>query len=155
MMAITLWQPWATLVAIGAKKWETRSWATKYTGPLAIHAAACAPKVPDGDDLFDEWLLWERFHAVLRGAGYRCPGAHRTDGAPLPRGVVVAVVNMVQCRPVDAVRDTIGVFERTFGNYTDGRWAWQLEDVRQVVPPIPYRGRQQLWRLPDEIMEAA
>lgn len=39
MKAITLTQPWATLVAIGAKRIETRSWATRYRGPLAIHAA--------------------------------------------------------------------------------------------------------------------
>lgn len=37
---LTLLQPWASLVACGAKKIETRSWATKYRGPLAIHAAA-------------------------------------------------------------------------------------------------------------------
>lgn len=38
MKAISLWQPWASLVAVGAKKIETRSWATKYRGSLAIHA---------------------------------------------------------------------------------------------------------------------
>lgn len=37
--ALTLYQPWATLIAIGAKKIETRSWDTKYRGPLAIHAS--------------------------------------------------------------------------------------------------------------------
>ena len=40
MKVLTLTQPWATLVAIGAKRIETRSWATKYRGPLLIHAAA-------------------------------------------------------------------------------------------------------------------
>jgi hypothetical protein len=38
MKALSLWQPWATLVSIGAKRIETRSWPTKYRGPLAIHA---------------------------------------------------------------------------------------------------------------------
>ena len=38
MKVLTLTQPWATLVAIGAKHIETRSWATSYRGPLAIHA---------------------------------------------------------------------------------------------------------------------
>ena len=38
MKALTLYQPWATLIAIGAKKIETRSWGTNYRGPLAIHA---------------------------------------------------------------------------------------------------------------------
>jgi hypothetical protein len=38
MKALTLIQPWATLVALGEKQIETRSWDTKYRGPLAIHA---------------------------------------------------------------------------------------------------------------------
>lgn len=38
MRCLTLTQPWATLVAIGAKRIETRSWSTSYRGPLAIHA---------------------------------------------------------------------------------------------------------------------
>ncbi len=39
MKAITIWQPWASLLACGAKQYETRSWATSYRGPIAIHAA--------------------------------------------------------------------------------------------------------------------
>jgi hypothetical protein len=40
MKGLTLTQPWATLVAIGAKRIETRSWPTRYRGLLAIHAGA-------------------------------------------------------------------------------------------------------------------
>ncbi len=43
MKAITIWQPWASLIACGAKKYETRSWATNYRGPIAIHAARLNP----------------------------------------------------------------------------------------------------------------
>ena len=39
MKAITIWQTWAEFVAAGVKHNETRSWATKYRGPIAIHAA--------------------------------------------------------------------------------------------------------------------
>jgi len=46
MKAISLWEPWATAIAIGAKKIETRSWATSYRGPLAIHAAKLASHAP-------------------------------------------------------------------------------------------------------------
>lgn len=44
MKTISLWQPWASLVAIKAKRIETRSWYTSYRGPLAIHAAKVFPK---------------------------------------------------------------------------------------------------------------
>jgi len=39
MKAISLWQPWATLISIGAKRIETRSWETLYRGSIVIHAA--------------------------------------------------------------------------------------------------------------------
>lgn len=39
MKVISLLQPWATLAVIGQKKIETRSWSTKYRGPLLIHAS--------------------------------------------------------------------------------------------------------------------
>lgn len=40
---ISLWQPWASALAIRSKRNETRSWATSYRGPIAIHAAKRAP----------------------------------------------------------------------------------------------------------------
>ena len=39
MKALTLYQPYATAIALGLKKYETRSWATSYRGPLAIHTS--------------------------------------------------------------------------------------------------------------------
>jgi len=39
MKAISLLQPWATLVVTGVKTIETRSWGTKYRGPILIHAS--------------------------------------------------------------------------------------------------------------------
>lgn len=39
MKVVSLMQPWATLIALGEKSIETRSWATKYRGEIAIHAS--------------------------------------------------------------------------------------------------------------------
>jgi hypothetical protein len=40
MKALSVMQPWATLIALGAKHIETRSWATSHRGQLAIHASS-------------------------------------------------------------------------------------------------------------------
>lgn len=60
MKALTLYEPWASLVALGAKKIETRSWPTKYRGPLAIRAAKS----------YEAWhmnLSWEEpFYSALK-----------------------------------------------------------------------------------------
>ena len=44
MKAITIRQPWASLITLGVKTIETRSSPTKYRGPLAIHAGAHRPR---------------------------------------------------------------------------------------------------------------
>lgn len=48
MKALSLWQPWATLIAIGAKQYETRGWSTPYRGPLIIHAAKTKEELMTG-----------------------------------------------------------------------------------------------------------
>lgn len=43
MPVLTLWQPWASLIALGAKTIETRGWSTSHRGRIAIHAAGRRP----------------------------------------------------------------------------------------------------------------
>lgn len=55
MKALTLWQPWASLVALGVKTIETRSWSTSHRGPLAIHAS----KHPISEKhVVGDWEAW-------------------------------------------------------------------------------------------------
>ena len=44
MKCISVRQPWANMIANGEKTIETRTWATTYTGPLAI-ASSKRPKI--------------------------------------------------------------------------------------------------------------
>ena len=154
MKALTLTQPWASLVAIGAKANETRSWKTDYRGLVAIHAAK-------GWTRGDRDLCYEApFFAVLRGR----LGAPDFDPSYLPFGAVVAVATLADC-----VRIAIGANddallttdperrlsshsdEYAFGNYDPGRFAWLLADVVRLKTPIPCKGALGLWTLPPEI----
>lgn len=73
MKAVTLTQPWATLVAIGAKQIETRSWPTNYRGPLAIHAGK-GPSTIGWPQLNHICNRTEPFRSVLQvAAAWRCP----------------------------------------------------------------------------------
>src|SRR4051812_11429933 len=91
MKVLTLTQPWATLVAIGAKHIETRSWETLYRGPLAIHAAKGLGPVGGKQGLMD-LCRREPFRSVLLAAGYLGP-------PPLPLGAIVAVCELIDCVP--------------------------------------------------------
>lgn len=81
MKAITLHQPWASLVVVGAKTVETRSWATSYRGPLVVHAGKRPPAGSDYDPgarpRIGEWAI-ER----LRGPAGIEWAIERPDGQP-------------------------------------------------------------------------
>ena len=126
MKALTLYQPWATLVAIGEKKIETRSWSTNDRGPLAIHAGKHMPE--DALDL----CLEEPFKLHLLG--------HR-----MPRGFVVATCELVDVERIYADSYIPGKPEFMFGDYTIGRYMWKLEHVKILPGPIPAKGAMGLW----------
>lgn len=134
MKAITLTQPWATLVAMGVKQVETRSWSTAYRGPLAIHAAKGYPKW--ARELSDR----EPFKSILISAPLM--------GLPDPAdslGMVLCVCDLWACKPVEQVKWTLSVAELAFGDYSAGRYAWGLRMKRVFDRPIPARGALGLW----------
>ena len=138
MKAISLWQPWATLVAINAKRFETRSWAPKHRGLLAIHATKKM------DDIVRAYCLQEPFASVLKANGYL--------QGNLPLGAIVAVVKILDVNHTEKVRDYLSPQELAFGNYGDDRFAWQLELVRCLEKPIPMNGAQGLFEVADDLI---
>lgn len=142
MRALSLHEPYATLVAIGAKKWETRGRRTHVRGLIAIHATK-----KFGFEQFHR-STQEPFAHALEQAGISTP-----EGLEASLGCVVAVANIVDCitsaewirlyckPPSNAAAD----HEYCFGDYDPGRFAWKLENVRKLRNPVPCRGGQGFW----------
>lgn len=157
MKAISLWQPWASAVAVGAKHYETRSWATDYRGPLAIHAAIRWSGDIKRVITSDEW--WDGALFPLTRAYSR---SHPRNA--LPFGVVVCTCNLVDCQPAESVpmceldalqRRIISVpwTERQMGDFAPGRFAWKLENVRRLDSPVAFKGRQRFFDVPDILLQ--
>jgi hypothetical protein len=128
MKAITLWQPWATLIAIGVKPFETRSWPTRYRGPIAIHAG----KTREGLRLCEGEIDIEQALAL---AGYILN--------TVPLGVVVCTANLVDVLSTDEIAKQGST--DPFGDYSSSRFAWHLVDIQPLDPPVPAAGKQGLW----------
>lgn len=128
MKALSITQPWASLVAQGEKQFETRSWTTRYRGPLAIHAARSFPR-----EAID-------FAQALNTLTFGRLSPHHD----LPRGGVIAVVKLVDVLRVEDVRDKLSREELLLGDYADGRFAWQLKLI-ESFDLRPALGRQGLW----------
>lgn len=165
---LTLTQPWATLIAIGAKHIETRSWPTKYRGPLLIHAAQGLGPVGGLSGLaalVDEEPFFRTF--VQTGLALRSSDPEDIVDR-LPRGAIVAVAELVECVPSVSIMAAFGAYgpttpsgghklwtlsdqELAFGDYSPGRWGWLLDNVRALPKPIPARGQLGLWEWEGEV----
>lgn len=138
MKALTIWQPWASLIAWGEKTYETRSWETSYRGLLAIHASRY------NDDSAEQLTS----NLFVREAFMR---AGMSQDLTLPAGVVLCVVDLVDVVPIRKVLRRITSEEQNFGDYSTGRFAWKLEHLRILEEPIQARGHQGLWEWPREL----
>lgn len=145
MKALSLWQPWASLIAVGAKRLETRSWFTAYRGPLAIHAAA-------------RWTLREQL--VLREPRFFDALKHDYalddyDLPAVPRGAIVAVGMLTDCVSTNRLAELPGQQEDEFwfGNFMADRWMWRIEGVQKLEIPVRCPGQRGLWELEPHILE--
>jgi activating signal cointegrator 1 len=140
MKALSLWQPWASLIALGEKRVETREWTTKYRGPLAIHATTKLPPrwlgVSRHSDTFTDGIA-----DVLNVRRDHVQTAMRN----LPYGAVVCIVRLVAIERTSDVREILCERERIFGNYENGRYAWFLELDEAFAKAIPAKGNRMLW----------
>lgn len=162
MKAITLWQPWASLIAVGAKTIETRSWSTKYRGPLAIHAAKRPARFENMKSLVGD-LAWDQWFSA---------GLVSEDGSTdeIPYGAIVATCDLVDMLPMVGWYDDVECIvvgddsidhcipgpdegrylisaiddQRPYGEFAPGRFAWMLKNI-QLIEPVPAKGKQGLW----------
>jgi activating signal cointegrator 1 len=150
---LSLRQPHASLVALGEKRIETRSFARKYRGAVAIASSAA-------------WNRTARIQAAEAPSFTAAWRRHRglvDDVDDLPLGMILAVARIVDYVPTETIvaantdfgprsRLCLGDFrggrsERAFGDYGPNRFGWLLADVHRVREPVPCKGRLGLWKI--------
>lgn len=142
--AISLWQPWASLIAFNEKAIETRSWGTDYRGPLAIHATQSTPLDERWEPALHDYIT-NIFSVTLAKYGVR-------RWSDLPQGSIVAVATLAEVVKIEADSDAVSgrfwygrSYEATFGNYDTGRFMWCMKDVYRLEVPILWKGARGLW----------
>lgn len=122
MKAITIKQPWASLIAHGIKDIENRTWRTNYRGRILIHAGASKK---------EGWRLndVQRFH-LRRSGSSLCS----TDFDKLPFSAIIGSVEIIDCiqghSSVWAEKDV---------------WNWVLANPVLYQVPVPAKGKLSLW----------
>lgn len=157
MKVITLWQPWASLIILGEKKFETRSFPTAHRDELGIHAGINTTMLT--------MFYKEPFLRVFKKHGF-------TQPSQLPLGKIIGAVDITNCMQMVGAfdpkrnlkyKDSSPAFiditnrilvpdqEIAFGDWKIGRFAW---DMKHATPchPIAARGYQMMWEYDGELM---
>lgn len=147
---ITIWQPWASLCVAGIKPFETRSWATNYRGRIAIHAAA---KPMDETMRFLPSELISKIYAAFWKKGIM---PEQVDN--LPTGAVVGTVEIARCLRVEQQTEKLAILvgensivsvsglELQLGDFSVGRYAWELLNPVMFDKPIKAVGHLGIWK---------
>lgn len=147
MKALPIWQPWASLVACGAKRVETRDYPPGRIGlsagqRIAIHATKTTRNPDTGEKLLDFCEREPFCQFVSRDA--------------IPLGALVATATLDRASEMTEA-SIEALLERNpqewaFGFYSPGRWAWVLRDVVALPEPVPFQGSQGTFDVPDEMV---
>ena len=128
MKAISLKEPWASLVSEKIKCIETRSWFTKYRGELYIHVSK--RKLTKND-----LLIFKEQLNLLKVKNFRY-------------GYIIAKCNLVDCKYmnenfINEIKNNHK--EYICGNYKIGRYAWILKNIEVLEKPIEHKGQLGIW----------
>lgn len=131
MKVISIKEPFATLIANGMKKIETRSWKTNYRGEIFIHAS--------GKSLAKEFLTNDIVIALIKNMD-------------MNYGNIICRCNLVDCIYMN--EDFLEYIkqnptEYNVGEYKLGRYAWIMEDIEPIYP-IPAKGQLNIWNFDGE-----
>src|SRR5574344_473786 len=123
MKVLTIKQPWATLIMQKDKRFEFRSWQTKYRGELLIHAGKSVDK-----------------EAMKRLAKYI------PDDMPL--GKILGKVTLVDCIKMSEefknmlLKENKDIYTK---NSFSNNYGWQVENVEVFEKPLEAKGHLSLW----------
>lgn len=137
MKLITLHQPWASLIALGIKEYETRNWNTPYRGEILIHAAKKTITQPSLDWFKNNfsYVPGEAIAKIQQQPNYGCVVAH---------GYLADCLQMTSADPQEGQICIYkpSLLEQALGCWDEGRYALRLEAVTALQTPIPFTSRQ-------------
>ena len=126
MKALTIKEPWATLIIDGYKKYEFRSWKTNYRGKILIHAGMSKEK--DMLEKFKDYNL-------------NCS-----------KGMIIGEAFLTDCILVTKEFEgaLLKIDKTVYGKPHEMKYAWKLENIIKYDEPIPIKGKLGLWNYEQE-----
>ena len=121
MKALTIKQPYASLIVNGYKEYEFRTWKTNYRGKLLIHA----------------------------GLTLESPLLNKIESYNIEytKGAIIGEVELTDCILVDETLDKKlrKLNANIYANDHVNMYAWKLENIKKYDKPIYIKGKLGLW----------
>ncbi len=132
LKAISLWQPYCSLIALGIKQYETRSWKTNYRGKLLICSTAKLTK-----------KQYQQYRSIC--SSVELPAWNEIN---FPCGKAIAICDLVDCIPITPsfIKEQSET-EITSGDWEVGCYAWKLENIQPITEPFAVKGKQGLFNI--------
>lgn len=133
MKALSIIQPWASLIAVGIKDIENRTWRTNYRGEFLIHSSA--KRLSEG---------WEALTEEQKAAAVKLikPFGTVNDVKLLPVSAIIGKATLADC-----VQNHPSVWAEK------GVWNWVLKDVVLFDRPIlSVKGKLGFWEFDDSLL---
>ena len=149
MPALTIWQPWASLIMAGCKPYEFRGWVPPralWGQRIAIHAAARPVRRSE----VAEWLMRLRGPDAWTTATHGEPAieilekVHASPGI-LPLGVVLGTAILGVPKRGSEIVQEFGGPPSNSARAQHSNWGWPLTPVEHFEPPVPAKGAQGFW----------
>lgn len=152
MKAITVHEPYASLIKEGKSFYIVKDFDSKYSGPIAIHAGT-------SNDLNSNSLSINEKENIEKALG---------KDYKYHNGVIIAIAymvrswylsshsmppNMFSSFPYYISEYLANIDEKKYGGWYDGKYAFQIQNVKVLDKPIPTKGHQRIWEweIPNEV----
>lgn len=133
--ALSIKQPWASLIAHGFKDIENRTWPTRFRGLFYIHAS----KVLDPDEciaaqnlIMNPRLDFPNFYKIRETLG-------ETKFRDLPKGAIIGTAEIVDC------------VTESESPWFVGEFGFVIKNARLFKTPMPCPGALSFWNPLDKL----
>ena len=129
---LSVQQPWAWAIITGAKDVENRTWTSRYTGTLHIHAGLKRPAAAEVEDAISMVAKHLRIPVTAAREDYQ---RHREHGF----GAIIGSVRMRGCAEY---------WDSEW--HDDGQYGFVLTDAQRFDTPVPCKGRRKIFKYTPE-----
>lgn len=143
---MTLWQPWASLIVYGIKRFEGRMWNSGYRGPLWIHAASREPAKEDIQEV-------ESFYReMFRTEREKHPSKYKNVPEPVfpkryPTSCLIGIVDVQDVWPKQTFNER---FPKYLKKETSNDFVFVLRNPKRLPIPIKCKGSREIYEIPKD-----